>query len=182
MKFTNVKFSRSKAPDKQGQLIAGIIIQGEDVIILVPKWFQKKIKLHVAYDIECKPLQTGKGFVVSSYNIHVKPISVILLEDMRSLIVRLYEKETKFSYDVSGKLSPKSFFDKNKIAFMDILGDPDAYNLWRKYLQDISQAFYKFEFEWDETLETSPQNIPISKEHCHIPIDDEDLADYEFIV
>ena len=148
--FVNIVFFKSL---RNGATIGQTNILGKDHIILVPDKFKKGIKKGLSYNIKCHKLQKGSGFVVDYYEHYVPSIEVTLSKDYKNVVVMRGELPTSYSYTLSGRMSPREFYESKKFNFNADIKTPLAFLKWKAALQQISQ--YWELTDWDEYVVTS---------------------------
>ena len=124
---------------KKDQTIGQITIGKENIIILIPQKWQKTIKRGLAYDFICHELSSGTGYVVDRYDFHVPVTEITLSDDFMNVAVMHAQKPTAFSFDISGAMSPKEFYESKKFHFNEQIKTPSAFLKCKAALQQISQ-------------------------------------------
>ena len=150
--FTNIVFFKSP---KNGTTVGQISIMGRDCIILVPDKLRKGIKRGLSYNVQCHKLQKGTGFVLEKYELYVPTTQIVLSSDRRNVAVIHGVVPTSYSYDLSGPMTPREFYEAKKFNFNAEIRTPSALLKWKAALQQISQHWEDLAGEWDEYVTTS---------------------------
>lgn len=155
-KFDNVSFFRSK---RNGDPIAQISVLGSDMVILVPNGLKRNLPLQASLTVTCTKLKKGKGYMLVRYEPYIPKIDILLSRDKRDVTVLNAGVVTAYSYSISGKMTPRQFYEHKRQMFRNEYDNDNLTRKWKIALQDIS---YEFSKPWDiDEFEVIPMFEPL---------------------
>lgn len=143
---------------KKDQLVGSVMIQGKDLIILIPKKFENSVKAHIPYDLIVEPIKNGQGYYVVSFERSEVTVEFRLSVNKDEVYVYIMGKfSPKYSYTNDLPSSPYDFYTKMVSAFLKDVPSTESALDFKLHLQQISSYYNR---PWGNEKE---EEIPVEK-------------------